>query len=560
MVRGNIRHAWGVALVSLMLLAGSPVVRAAEFAGGTGEPNDPYLIATIGQFDRADFDRAGLYHRLCSDLDFRGTGIVIARFGPFRSHLDGAGHRIQHVTIASPEGLFDTIEPGATVTNLVLEDAGLSTQGYEFAWCVGMLAAANYGTISNCRVSGWLAVPRAEAVGGLVGDNAGLIINCCFDGLVAANWMAMEFDPPQVHYWVGGLAGMNRGSINNCYATGTALAYRDVGGLVGLNSRWNDNPGSITDCYATMEVMTEFGGAGLVAANSGVLTRCYATGWVTGEMGGGLAGLASGNGGTVIGCLWDTFRTRCRTSAGGLGLDNTEMRMPWLYANNGWAGDLNWVINEDWMQQGWDYPRLSWEGVQGTPFPEPMQPWLVGSGTPEDPYQIASDTDLDWLCTASIFWDKHFVLVNDIPYGPSRTIGICRGSAFAGTFDGNGHTIHSMHLDNQDATARNLGVFGYVTGQIRNLTVENVYLASGPKSLWVGLLVGTCEGLIENCRVTGSVKVGANSKYIGELIGYVIWPGGEVVGCEADATIEAGEGSTDVGGLVGYWEPDPRPR
>jgi len=424
-----------------------------------------------------------------------------------------------------------------------------------------MLVAENYGTISNCGVTGWLAVPQATVVGGLVGRNGGLIRSCYFDGLITANWTATELGPggPPV---VGGLVGANTGSIVCCYATGMAIGHRDVGGLVGDNRQSYEKSGSITDCYATTVVMAEFGGGGLAAGNVGVITRCYATGLVTGELRGGLVGLSGRSSGTVIGCLWDTFQTNCSTSSGGLGLSDAEMIWPKVYADNGWAGDPNWIIDDNWMHGGYHYPRLSWEGIEGTPVPEPVVPYrLTGSGTQEDPYQIATHDDLEWLTTASIFWDKHFVLVKDIPYGTARTIGISRGSAFSGTFDGNGHTIRSVYIDTDKSPAWNLGVFGYVTGQIRNLTVEDVRLASGPSTRCAGLLAGTCEGgLIENCHVSGSVTVGENSQYIGQLVGYVGYRGGKVVDCEANATIDAGEGSTDVGGLIGYQEPDTRRR
>jgi hypothetical protein len=562
MERNDLDIEW-VRLVLLLgaVLVVSPVVGAVQFAGGTGEPNDPYLIATADQFLGADFSQPDVYYRLCADIDFRGIPSVYLWPPHFYAYLDGAGHRLQHVTITSSKGLLGTIEPGAIVTDLIIEDAALSWQGLEPTSTVGVLAGENYGTIRRCRVTGWLVVPQAMAVGGLVGDNGGLITNSFFDGCVAANWTPTDFSLPGFPPQVGGLAGVNAGSIINCYAAGTTLGQRCVGGLVGANVQSGEKVGSITDCYATTEVMTELGGGGLVASNVGIITRCYATGWVTGEMSGGLIGLAGLGDGIVIGCVWDVARTHCTTSSGGLGFDWLGMTDPWMYAANGWAGDPNWVVDYGWTNGQFDYPRLFWEGTKGKPAPEPKAPdWPAGSGTPEDPYQIASHTDLDELAAASIFWDKHFILVKDIVYGPARTIGTSRGSAFAGTFDGNGHIIRNMQIDNKDATAWHLGVFGYVTGQIRNLTVENVYLASGPNSRWVGLLAGTCEGLIENCHATGSITVGQDSQYIGGLVGYVAYKGGQVVDCSADATIETGEGSADIGSLIGYEEPDPRRR
>jgi hypothetical protein len=548
----------GSVLLIGAVLATSPAVRAVEFAGGTGKPNDAYLIATADQFLGADFGQPDVYYRLCADIDFREIPSVYLWPPYFYAYLDGAGHRIQHVTIASPKGLLGTIEPGATVTDLIIEDAALSWQGVLPTSTVGVLAGENYGTIRRCRVTGWLVVPQAMAVGGLVGDNGGLIISSFFDGCVAANWTATDFSLPDFPPQVGGLAGVNAGAIINCCAAGTTLGQRCVGGLVGANVQSGEKVGSITDCYATMEVMTELGGGGLVASNVGIITRCYATGWVTGEMRGGLVGLAGRGSGTVVSCLWDTTCTRCATSSGGLGFDAPNMKVPWTYADNGWGGDPNWVINDGWMNGEGDYPRLFWEGAKGKPAPEPKVPyWLAGSGTPEDPYQIASSEGFHWLTAASVFWDRHFILVKDVGYSGLRTVGICRGSAFSGTFDGNGHTIRGIRMDTEGATAWNLGVFGYVTGQVRNLVVEDAYLASGPNSRWIGVLAGTCEGVIENCHATGSVTVGEGSQYVGGLVGYVAYKGGQAVDCSAEATIEAGEGSTDVGPLIGYEEPDP---
>jgi hypothetical protein len=159
------------------------------------------------------------------------------------------------------------------------------------------------------------------------------------------------------------------------------------------------------------------------------------------------------------------------------------------------------------------------------------------------------------MCAWPGSWDKHFVLVEDLDlrfdsfFSP---IGVCVGSSFSGTFDGNGHVIRNVTFDGDEATAWNLGVFGYVTGEIRNLRLENIRLTGGMNSQRVGLLAGTCEGVITNCSATGSIAVGEGSQFIGELVGL---NAGEISDCEATATIEAGEGSTDIGGLVGAPQP-----
>lgn len=510
---------------------------AAEFAGGTGEPNDPYLIETIDQLLGADFGKAGVHYRFCSDFVLKEMDVILlSRSVSFRAHLDGAGHCLRHAVISSPAGcsLLGIIEPEGAVTNLIVEGAILCFQSSPYH--LGVLADENHGTIANCGVTGCVAVSWAYVLGGLVGSNTGSITNCYFEGSVVSEGAPSDWHSVS---GIGGLVGGNHaGRIRNCYAKGVVLGGHSPGGLVGANE------GSITDCYSTMMVMAEQGGGGLVGDNTGSLTRCYATGWVTGEMKGGLVGFAGQYPGVTTGCFWDKDWTGCSASAGGLGLSSWYMKDAWTYAWNGWAGDPNWVIDD-----GNDYPHLNWEQATGSPIPDPWPIDFKGSGTLEDPYHIKSSSDLQRLSTASIFWDKHFVLVQDVAFFPSQPIGTCRGSAFAGTFNGNGHKIQSAYIETEGASAWNLGVFGYVTGQVRNLTVESVSITSGPNSRYVGLLAGACEGgLIENCNATGSISVGGNSQYVGQLVG---WSTGQIVNCEADVTIKAGEGSTDVGGLIG---------
>ena len=80
-----------VVVTALVLSAG--MAWGQDFAGGTGEPNDPYLIATADQLLAADFTVPETYFRLCNDIDLdRKAGPL----GYFHAHLDGAGFEIQH--------------------------------------------------------------------------------------------------------------------------------------------------------------------------------------------------------------------------------------------------------------------------------------------------------------------------------------------------------------------------------------------------------------------------------------------------------------------------------
>ena len=73
-----------------------------------------------------------------------------------------------------------------------------------------------------------------------------------------------------------------------------------------------------------------------------------------------------------------------------------------------------------------------------------------GSGTAEDPYQIAEPNQLQALGANFLDWNKHFVLTADIDLAyfdgqdgrpVFNRIGIDQDHPFNGTFDGQGHAI-----------------------------------------------------------------------------------------------------------------------
>jgi len=95
-------------------------------------------------------------------------------------------------------------------------------------------------------------------------------------------------------------------------------------------------------------------------------------------------------------------------------------------------------------------------------FPAHAQ-YSGGSGTADDPYQIATAEDLMLLGDSPEDYDKHFILTADIdldPILPGRkvfrkaviapdtdpSIGGFRGTYFTGVFDGNGQTISHLTI------------------------------------------------------------------------------------------------------------------
>ena len=96
--------------------------------------------------------------------------------------------------------------------------------------------------------------------------------------------------------------------------------------------------------------------------------------------------------------------------------------------------------------------------------------------------------------------------------------------AFAGTFEGNGHTISNLKIQ-PTSYIQYVGFFSQNEGKINNLTLTNVELryTVSDAPIGVGCLAGGNTGKIENCHVDGMIAVSVGgysaSISIGGLVG-----------------------------------------
>ena len=209
---------------------------------------------------------------------------------PFTGTLNGAGHFLTNLTIASPTatdvGLVGDLGAGGVVESVIL--SGKVAGGTN----VGTLVGYNSGTVSGASGKG--TVTGANTVGGVIGYNSGSVASSY--GKAAVTGAASQSASPNQD--VGGFVGFNSGSLTSDYATGAVKGEGSVGGLVGANS------GTVSKSYATGAVSSisgksflQNGFGGLVGVNSAKLKDDYATGAVTGDdQVGGLVGLNTGGG------------------------------------------------------------------------------------------------------------------------------------------------------------------------------------------------------------------------------------------------------------------------
>jgi hypothetical protein len=280
----------------------------AQFSGGNGTENNPYIITTAQQLAQlATFVNAGneayydKHYKLGNDIDLSAyqSGMGWTPIGTnnngFYGSFDGDGKKIIGLYINAPDidrlGLFSYVSEGS-IKNLGIENVNITGREY-----VGGIASGLYdsGSITNCYVTGNITgtygasgivstvnttcnisncysgcnISGNTYAGGVVGNIYGgsKITNCYSTGDISGT------------YRVGGIAAAVFGyaTIKNCYATGKINGTEQVGGIVGSVY---DN-GSVSYC---------------VALNPSVKAATYYVGRVAGSKNASLSNNAAWNG------------------------------------------------------------------------------------------------------------------------------------------------------------------------------------------------------------------------------------------------------------------------
>ncbi len=319
----------------------SPSGLHARYGGGTGAPDDPYLIYTAEHLNALgaepnDYDR---HFKLMADIDLSGYSYDRALIAPdtndaewdfqgtaFSGVFDGNRRAVLYLTVTAKShlGLFGQLGSGAEVKDLGVVDANITGSYY--------------------------------AVGGLVGNNFGGRITACYStGTVTG------------YTHVGGLAGYNESgevavSHSTCMVSATLSGNQKIGGLVGVNA------GRITTSYSTGAVSGQRVVGGLVGWTTGSISMCYSTGMASADQRvGGLVGDKHSDYSTVSGCFWDVETSGQSSSAGGAGKTTAEMQTASTFLDAGWdfiGETANGTEDIWWILEGKDYPRLWWEAAE----------------------------------------------------------------------------------------------------------------------------------------------------------------------------------------------------
>ena len=207
----------------------------AQFRGGSGTTEDPYLVAD--GYDLADIANYRTSHfKQIADIDLSewiadnapqlGWMPIGTEDAPFEGSYDGGNFTIRGLVINRPTmkyvGLFGYTEKLYPIQNVVVEAPDIIGSAY-----TGVIVGSSNGNIRNCQITA-AKIKGSSSVGGIVGTCNLDIRNCKADiiSLIGSD------------YRVGGVCGYCKNTIENCEVNAISISSSSysVGGIVGFLS------------------------------------------------------------------------------------------------------------------------------------------------------------------------------------------------------------------------------------------------------------------------------------------------------------------------------------
>ncbi|MFA6175831.1 MAG: PASTA domain-containing protein, partial [Phycisphaerae bacterium] len=520
---------------------------------GSGTEADPYQVWTAADFAYLSWYKSILDEHIVLMADIDLAGIRVCPIEAFTGSFDGNGHMARNIEIYEPTncyvGVFRRVGTGGVITNFGIRDAKIVGGD-----CVGGLIGKNEGgAIGGCYSTG--SIDGLSDTGGLIGRSDSGTVDNCYSTAAVTVWPYNN----SVSYG-GGLVGyVNFGTISKCYSAGSVSPSSSsyTGGLIG---RAYYNASIATRSFwdkMTSGKTTSAGGTGAVGkttAQMKTLSTFTSVGWdFLGE---------TTNGTQDIWAIYSSYYPCLKWQVNIITPDVVAMTQADA-ENTIVAADL--VVGSITSSYSGAVPDgciISQSPAAGiaVQYGIPVNivislgsRYIGGAGTETNPYQIADINGLLALAATPAEYNKCFILKADINMaGQIFTTAIVaadtdsdstfHGTAFTGTFDGNGHKITDFTINGTGNSY--LGLFGRVNagGLVKNLGID-YFSVSG--SQYVGGLSGfNYGGSISNCYSTGTVN---GSSFVGGLVGWNI-SGGDISNCYSTSLVS---GSYYIGGFVG---------
>ena len=423
------------------------------------------------------------------------------------------------------------------------------------------------GRVMDLHVNGSVACSASRLVGGIAGENYGVIGNCWVSADVIS-WWADEWSSATAK--VGGIVGENHGNIAYCCMTGDVTNHdADVGGIVGFN-----NSGVIDHCtfygirYSRHKQDNVF-----VGDQSGKLWNAYSNDLLDNATLKNYLNSFS----NIAGCDLYRFAIQYPNPVDLVNEGGGALECPFPGAREGETvklsiayGSLQSISIRD------AYGRTitpRGDETDGYFFTMPRRgvvvrptfsgtSWLKShTGTESDPYLIGSIDDwntlLYYVSQGHNFSNQYVKLTRDITI--TKSVGLGKEfpydiRPFSGTFLGDGHTLTANLNSTATGTGWNeegVAPFHFIYGAtIKDLTVAGtINSASYHTAGIVGFAYG--NNLIEGCKVTATLNISNN--YAGGIIGHGENSSTTIRNCVFAGTINGVGGQrANVGGIWGW--------
>lgn len=475
---------------------------------------------------------------------------------PFAGTFDGQMHTISGVYLSTDEsykGLFGVTANSAVIKNFSLKNSYFESSAASF----GSIAGRGVGTFDTIY-SNAIVVSSSSNAGGIIGQVNGSedvslkMNNCWFDGSVTntGNTTASRRS--------GGLIGftLKKTTISNCLNTGTidATAYKCtnsatsktvqpfVGGLVGyvykdatLNVSYSMNVGKVKYSDA---VTSGFGSIIGLAGGKTELSHVYAT-----TESCKITGVGNVEGQAVV------YDEKQLSGYGGYQWTTLNFDKYWAV-----------VLDDTSILRSFAKKVPSLNGVarmvDTSWYNKKADTYVLNDAADLYGFALLSKTENFAGKTVKLGADITINTGNASEWGVAApeyewvSIG-SSSKPFAGTFDGQMHTISGVYLDTDQAYS---GLFASTTDKaaVKNLSLENSYFESSAASLGsiVGRGVGTFDTIYSN-----AIVVSSNSN-AGGVVGQA--NGGEGItmnNCWFDGSVTNTSNTTAgrrSGGLIGF--------
>ena len=383
-----------------------------------------------------------------------------------------------------PERFIGTFEGnGHVISNLTIN----STSSY-----VGLFRQLD-GSISNLGLESAIVTSAGNYVGTLVGEvYFGQVQQCYSTGVQVTG-----------NERTGALFGQtNNSTVTDCYGTGTVTGSGShIGGLCGYNYY-----STITNAYTNCQVIGSTSIGGIVGTNSsGSISNTYC------------------------------YEYGTRNNGAGTALNDPEMLSEASYSG------FDFVTT--WSIVSGHCPKLSYQISDGpVSLGLTLSTTLAGSGTSNDPYQIADYNDLMEFCDNAALSSCCYELVDDIDLGGETWSESLITRRFMGLLEGNGHVISNFNINSTFSYA---GFIDSLDGIVSRVGFETVNITT--TGSYAGVLTGqNYYGQIYECYAS-DIQITGNEQ-IGGLCGRNTT--GVISDCYAtESTIN---GNRHTGGLCGY--------